>query len=220
MHLSDKVIKAKNVKLVEMPILTQGHFISSKEGTKGGDAHPKGLEFSLKERGQGRLRERIADTKKEAYEKGFSEGMESRKKEIAQILNAMAEVTRETAELKKRLCAEAEEQMLHLVFSIAEKVIHTEVSTNKNIVLEVLREAVKNVVDRDGMKIRLNPHDLRFIMEIKPDFLQEINGLKNATFEEDASIKPGGVLLETLSGEVDARLEQQLKEIKTALNVK
>ena len=64
------------------------------------------------------------------------------------------------------------------------------------------------------MKIRLNPDDLRFITEMKPDFLQGISGLKNTIFQEDASIKRGGVILETISGEVDARLEQQLTEIK------
>jgi flagellar assembly protein FliH len=104
--------------------------------------------------------------------------------------------------------------MLGLACSIAEKVIHTEVSTNNEIVLAVLRDAVKNVVDRDGIKIRLNPDDLRFITEMNPDFLQGISGLKNMTFEGDAGIQRGGVILETISGEVDARLEQQLTEIK------
>jgi flagellar biosynthesis/type III secretory pathway protein FliH len=36
-------------------------------------------------------------------------------------------------------------------------------------------------------------------------------------FEEDSSVKRGGAVVETMFGEVDARLENQLKEIKTAL---
>jgi len=214
MHLSDKVIKAKNVKMVEDPILPSGQLLSNINGMKSGDLRQKASVSFSKGGEKRKLEERIADTKKEAYEKGFSEGMESRKKEFLAALNTMAEVTREISEFKKKFYSEVEEQMLGLACSIAEKVIHTEVSTNKNIVLAVLREAVKNVVDQDGMKIRLNPDDLRFITEMKPDFLQRINGVKNTTFEEDASIKRGGVILETISGEVDARLEQQLIEIK------
>jgi len=219
-HLSDKIIKAKNVKLMEKPAGTQVQYFSSSGGLRESGVPPKGAELFSHTGEPERFREGIASVKKETYEKGFTDGIESRKKEIAQILNAMAEVTRETAELRKKIYAEAEEQMLQLIFSIAEKVIHTEVSTNKKIVLEVLREATKSIVDRDSIKIHLNPEDLRFIMEIKPDLFQEINWLKNAVFEEDASIKPGGVLLETLSGQVDARLEQQLKEIKSSFKVR
>ncbi len=36
-------------------------------------------------------------------------------------------------------------------------------------------------------------------------------------FEEDPSVKRGGALLETSFGEVDARLNQQLGELKAAL---
>jgi flagellar assembly protein FliH len=214
MHLSDKVIKAKNVKMVEESISPHGKLLSNINKVRSDDLHPKASVSFSRGGEKGKLEERIVDAKKEAYNKGFSEGIESRNKEILAALNSVAAVTRDIGEFKKKLYSEVEEQMLGLACSIAEKVIHTEVSTNKNIVLAVLREAVRNVVDQDGMKIRLNPDDLRFIMEIKPDFLQGMKGLKNTTFEEDASIKRGGVLLETMSGEVDARLEQQLIEIK------
>jgi flagellar assembly protein FliH len=218
--LSDKIIKAKNVKLTEKPAGTQVKYLHSNGGLSESSVPPMGSELFSQTGESGVFSEEIVNVKKEAYEKGFSDGVESRKKEIVQILNAMTEVTREVAELKKKLYMEAEEQILHLVFSIAEKVIHTEVSTNKKIVLEVLREAAKSVVDRESIKVHLNPEDLRFIMEIKPELFKEINWLKNAAFEEDASIKPGGVLLETLSGEVDARLEQQLSEIKGSFKIR
>jgi flagellar assembly protein FliH len=217
--LSDKVIKAKNVKLMGNPSGTPGQYRSSNVGLRESGAPPKGSELLSHTGEQGRLSAEIANVKKEAYDKGFSAGIESRKKEIAQILKTMAEAIREAATLKKRLYSEAEEQMLRLVFSIAEKVIHTEVSTNKKIVLEVLREAAKSVVDRDGITIHLNPEDLRFIMELKTELIKENSWLKDAAFEEDASIKPGGVLLETLSGEVDARMEQQFKEIKSSFKL-
>jgi flagellar assembly protein FliH len=214
MHLSDKVIKAKNVKMVEEHILPRGPLPGHKNVMKSGDVQQKAAVLFSRGGEKGRLEERIADAKKEAYGKGFSEGMESRKKEFLAALKTMAEITREISEFKKKLYSEAEEQMLGLACSVAEKVIQTEVGTNKNIVLGVFREAVKNVVDHDGMKIRLNPDDLRFITEMKPDFLLGFNGFKNTTFEKDASIQRGGVILETVSGEVDARLEQQLIEIK------
>jgi flagellar biosynthesis/type III secretory pathway protein FliH len=70
------------------------------------------------------------------------------------------------------------------------------------------------------MKIRLNPQDMQFLKEMKPDFLKEFTVIKNVTFEEDGAIKRGGAVLETLAGEVDARLEQRFSEVKAALQIK
>jgi flagellar assembly protein FliH len=217
MHLSDKVIKATNVKLVGKPAGNTGQHNCCDLGEMDDSLPQHELNGFAQAANQRLLGERIADVKKEAYEKGFFDSTESRKKEMAQILSAVAEVTRQTVELKKKLYTDAEEQILKLVISIAEKVIHTEVSTNRDIIINVLREAAKSIVARDGIKIHLNPEDFRYITEIKQDLFQEMSWLKNSAFEEDASIRPGGVLLETVSGEIDARLDQQLNEIKKSL---
>jgi flagellar assembly protein FliH len=75
------------------------------------------------------------------------------------------------------------------------------------------------VTERDGMKVRLNPQDFHYITEIKEDFLREMDGVKNIVFEEDPGIKAGGVMVETMFGEVDARLEQQFDEIRSGFGV-
>lgn len=66
----------------------------------------------------------------------------------------------------------------------------------------------------------MNPEDYRYIMEINPGFINSFDDIRNMTIVEDNSIKRGGVVIETSSGEVDARLEQQLNEIKKAVSGK
>ena len=92
-------------------------------------------------------------------------------------------------------------------------------ATSKEVILGVLKGVLKNISETEGMKIRLNPQDFRYIMEVRKDFLQSIDGVRNVVFEEDVSIKRGGAVVETMFGEVDARLESQIKEI-TSGNVK
>jgi flagellar assembly protein FliH len=120
-------------------------------------------------------------------------------------------------EIRKDILEKGEEQILKLAFAIAEKIIHQEVTTRKDVIVGVLKEALKNVADTEGIKIHLHPQDFRYMMEIKKDFLQSFDGIRNIVFEEDASVKRGGVVAETMFGEVDARLESQLKEIKAAM---
>lgn len=153
----------------------------------------------------------------ESYRKGFSEGVEFQKKEISSVLDALSAMTGMIPLIKKDIMAKTEEQIVKLAFAIAEKVINHEVATNKEVILGVLKGVSKNISVTEGIKIRLNPEDFHYIMEIKKDYLQSIEGVRNAVVEEDVSIKRGGAVVETMLGEVDARLESQLKEIRDAM---
>jgi flagellar assembly protein FliH len=152
-----------------------------------------------------------------AYGKGHAEGLKSHNKDVAAKLEILAAVTKTIPQIKKDILNKGEEQMVKLAIAIAEKILQQEVSTRKEIILDVLRGALKNIAETDGMKIRLNPQDFRYMMEVKKDFLQSFDGIRNIVFEEDSAIRRGGAVVETLFGEVDARLENQLKEIKAAL---
>jgi flagellar assembly protein FliH len=157
----------------------------------------------------------------ESYEKGMSEGIRKgrdlQKDETLQTLQTMSHIVAETSELKKKILENAEEQIIELSLAVAGKVLHLEVTTNREVVRSVLKDAIKNIVDRENMKIRMHPQDFRYMMEVKADFLQSFDGIKNVVFEQDESIQQGGAIIETLFGEVDARLDQQFQEIITAV---
>ena len=159
----------------------------------------------------------IKKLEQDAYGKGYAEGLKAQNKDIAGKLEILTALTKSIPRVKKDILEKGEEQMVKLAIAIAEKIIHQEVTTSKDVIMGVLKGALKNIAETDGMKIRLNPLDFRHMMEVKKDFLQSFDGIRNMVFEEDSSIKRGGAVVETQFGEVDARLESQLREIKTAL---
>jgi len=110
--LSDKVIKATNVKLVGRPAETAVPHHRTHPGGTGGHVSPSGIDGSVPVGDRHGVAEGIAQVKRDAYEKGLSDGREFRKKEFAQMLGTMAEATRQAGELKKKLYLEAEEQIL------------------------------------------------------------------------------------------------------------
>lgn len=174
-------------------------------------------ELTKKEKLKAEIEKNISRVSDESYRKGFTAGVESQKKEIAPVLEALSTMTRMIPLIDKHITARTEQQILKLSFAIAEKIINLEVTTNKDVIFGVLQGVAKNISATEGMKIRLHPQDLHYITEMKKDFLQSIEGVRNAVFEEDASIKRGGAIVETMFGEVDARLESQLKEIREAM---
>jgi len=160
-------------------------------------------------------------SEQESYERGLSEGIrkgrELEKNETLQTLQAMSVIVKEMSALKKSTLENLEGEIVQLSLAVAEKVIHLEATTNREVIRGVLKEAIKNIGDRENMKIRVHPQDFHFMIEIKNDFLQSFDGIRNMTFAEDESIQRGGAIIETICGEVDARLDQQYNEMKTAM---
>jgi flagellar assembly protein FliH len=214
MPSSNAIIKAENVKLLRSystsaPLPDVKNTGSSRKTT---GSEGKGTTHQNEE--QSKWLQISSAFKKESYEKGFAEGLEFRKKEFVAAIAAMTAAVTELRTLKKKHYAEKENEILDLVLAVARKVIHTETTINRNVALEILREAVKNINDEGGLKVHLHPDDLRFVMEMKKELLKENEIFNNAVFESDAGLERGGVLLETEHLEVDARLDHQFEKIK------
>jgi len=173
------------------------------------------------ERGREEFARKIRITERTCYERGLSDGIrkgrEVEKNESLQALKAMSVIVSEMSALKKKTLDNLEEEIVQMSLAIAEKVIHVEATTNREVIRGVLKEAIKNIGDRENMKIRVHPDDFHYMIQIKNDFLQSFDGIRNMVFAEDESIQRGGAIIETVCGEVDARLDQQYYEIKMAM---
>jgi flagellar assembly protein FliH len=174
-------------------------------------------ELSEQEKLEAEREKHLSKVSDECYKKGFAEGAEFQKKEILPVLEAINAMIRMIPPIRKDIRDSTEEQTVGLAIAIAEKILNQEVTLRKDVILGVLKGTLKNISETEGMKIRINPKDFHYIMEVKKDFLQSFDGVRNVIFEEDISIKRGGAIVETMFGEVDARLENQLKEIKVAM---
>jgi len=217
-----KVIKSQNIRYVDLASRND-HDFSRFSSTSGFNGSTLKAAKNRQELEQFRLEweEKFRKVERESFNGGFSEGMqqgrELEKKEALLALRACSDLLRETATLKNNILQTVEEEVLHLAFSIARKVIHQEVTAKRDIIAEVLKSAIRNIVDREDITVRLHPEDFQYMIEIKPDFLSNFDGIRNIVFEQDSSIRRGGAILDTRFGEVDARLEQQLEEVEKGL---
>jgi len=165
--------------------------------------------------------QKITEVRKNAYEQGFSEGVtkgsETQKNEVLTVMDTLRTLMEEVGTFKEKTLEASEKQLLDLCFSMAEMVVHQEISQDKRVILSVLKAAFRNIVERENIKIRINPDDYQYMVEIKTDFINSMDGVRNVFFEEDGSISRGGAVIETSSGEVDARISEQLNEIKSGI---
>jgi len=224
-NLSDKVIKSENIDLVSSALGKKREFVRFYSKGKG----DVGISGGKKERaGNNSIHAELAakseKAEKETYAKGFSEGLragaEGERRRLSEAMEALANSMRELDRLKNGCLEGHEEKILNLVFSVTEKVINREIATSRDVVHGVLKSAIKQVLDKDGITIRLNPEDYRYMMEINPGIIDGFDEIRNMSIVEDNSIRRGGVVIDTSSGEVDARLDQQLHEVRKAMSGK
>lgn len=169
-----------------------------------------------------KAREKSVYIENEAYEKGYAQGekdgLEFGKQKLTMALQNLTKIINEIDQHKIALYERFEGEIIKLVLVVAKKIVHREAVTSPDIIKEVVRAALKRVIDNSKVVIRIHPNDFSFVDEIKADFLEEIEGLMHTEIMEDRNVKQGGCLIETDSGTVDATVDSQLVEIEAAMD--
>ncbi len=165
-----------------------------------------------------RAREIEENAYAEGYKKGEKIGLESGRKKVEPILNKFCELLKEVSEIKESICRDAEKEVVNLALAIARKVVGFEADKNQEVVINVIKEALKSVADHGKIKIRINPADFKFLMEDGRRVRNFLEDPKRITFIEDSTIEVGGCFIESELGDVDARIEKQLQIIEEAFN--
>ena len=152
----------------------------------------------------------------EGFEKGKRDGLESVEISLTPILQQLSQSIDELENAKKELLLRTEREAVELALVIAEKIVSHEVKTNREVILNVAKAALKKVVSRKKIKIRVAPSDFQFLNHAKSQIPGLEEHFEKATFEEDKSIMKGGCVVETNLGDIDARIEKQFQAVEEA----
>ncbi|MEW5978229.1 MAG: FliH/SctL family protein [Acidobacteriota bacterium] len=159
---------------------------------------------------------KAAEIEKDAYEKGFSEGekagREVGEKMVEALLKQYGRSLEELNTLRKEVFASAEREVIRLALEVAKKVVKREVNIDDELILTLIKVALSRLSEQAVMTIRLNPKDLQSVQHHHSDPAKALN--EGIRLVEDPMITRGGCLIETESGIIDARVEEQFKEIE------
>lgn len=169
--------------------------------------------------------EKLSEIEKTAYLRGYEAGekagmeagLESGYKETASILKTASCLIEKLERLRQEMTEKSQKEILKLSIAIARKVVHSEITVNREVMAAILKAAVKKLDVKDSVRVRLNPKDAEYVSGKKHELLGAMDGVREMTIEEDLSVPQGGCVVEAGLAEVDARLEQQLDEITDGL---
>jgi flagellar assembly protein FliH len=154
----------------------------------------------------------------EGYAQGLTEGLSEGKDEASASLKRLGEIIVSLDRFRENRLAELSPNIIELSLEISKKIVHKEIDLDRNLIVSVARDAIQKVIEKEeNVVVKVSQLDYE-VMISYIDLLKEQSGLKNISVEPSAAISPGGCYIETLTGEVDARLEEQMKEIEDVIS--
>lgn len=163
-------------------------------------------------------RQRSEEIERDAFDRGYAQGKEEGyregKNEADRVVERLHVVLNRAIERRNEIIEESETQLVNLVLNIAKKVIKVISENQKNVVMNNVIQSLRKLKSKSDVIIRVNLADLKTVSQHKDEIIKSIERVGNITVAEDTTVDPGGAIVETDFGEIDARISSQLREIE------
>jgi len=179
------------------------------------------IEEQVEQEALTRLKEMQEQTYQQAYQLGLSEGRDKAyteaRSELEAKLGHLSTVLSSIENLKNDLVTFNETHIMNLIFHMAKKIAMGEIAENRELILNVVRQAVLDAQSDENVTVRISAEDYAFIEQIKENLGKDLEAVKRAKFEVSDQITDGGCIIETNYGDVDATVEQRVEKLWESL---
>lgn len=153
-----------------------------------------------------------------AKSEGYQEGRNTGYMELEEERRRLEEDKRKHEEEYSELLFELEPKFVRYITNIYEKVFQVDLSEEKNIVVNLLRNAMQKVEGSKNYIVHVSKEDYKFVYERKKE-LADAAMAEDVIIDvvEDLTMKSGDALIETANGIFDCGVETQLTAIKKKL---
>jgi flagellar biosynthesis/type III secretory pathway protein FliH len=155
--------------------------------------------------------------REQAYEEGFSAGIAQAQSALDGPAAALAGAAEQLQALRADAAASVEADAVDLALRIAEQAVGAAIAADPELVVEAVRGALRRLVERDRVLILVNPDDLELVREHVARLVGELGGIEHCEVQAERRVRPGGAIVRTSEGEVDATLETKLARAREVL---
>jgi len=147
----------------------------------------------------------------EGIELGKTDGLEQAQQTVDQHVTSFVELASQFAKPLELLNAQVERQLVDMVLILAKEVVHLEVKTNPQILLDTVKESVESLpIINHTVNLKLNPEDVELVRQAygEEDLLQ-----RNWTLASEPSLARGDVQIESGESSVSYRMEDRVRSV-------
>ena len=159
----------------------------------------------------------IDAVREQAFEEGFAAGVAQAQSQLDGPAGALAAAAEQLQALRADAAASVEADAVDLALRIAEQAVGAAIAADPELVVEAVRGALRRLVERDRVLILVNPDDLELVRDHVARLVGELGGIEHCEVQAERRVRPGGAIVRTSEGEVDATLETKLARAREVL---
>lgn len=162
----------------------------------------------------------IEETQRKAYEEGFASGEKAGfadgEQKAAVLVERLEKIIEEVAVFKENLVSELEEQVVDFSVAMARKIIIDEISAKPEIIVTVVKEALKRLQRTGTITIKINPALYDLFMKKKPELI-DIH--EDIIFDVNPNVALTGPLVISQTEEVVTDIDALIANITGDVNI-
>jgi flagellar assembly protein FliH len=151
------------------------------------------------------------------HEAGFQAGLAEAQAQMAAGVAALAAAVAEVAAERDRVSSAVEAAAVELGLRIAEQALGAAVEVRPEAVVDVVRGALRRLVERARVTILVNPEDLDLVRGASDTLMAELGGIEHCDVQAERRVSRGGAVVRTVEGEVDATLTTKLARARESM---
>jgi len=139
------------------------------------------------------------------------------RKQLTTVIPALKQAVQNIDDARHAWLSHWESGAIHLAAVIARRLIRRELTSQPEIPLTLIREALELAAGESKLRIFLNPLDIQSLGDQVQTLVGELSPHISAEVVADADITQGGCRVETQFGVIDQQFETQLQRIEEEL---
>jgi type III secretion protein L len=140
-----------------------------------------------------------------AFDEGFQEGLVSLNKHLLLLDQEL-----------KQIREDIQKRILPLAITAARKIMGEELKLNPDRIVDIVMNSLKPVTQHRKVLIYANRADLEELEKSKSKLKKMFEQLENLSIQERDDVEPGGCIIETEAGIINAQLENQWRSLEIA----
>ena len=167
----------------------------------------------------------------EGWEAGWAAGREAGEREgraqatqevaarLGRLLEELTALVEEARRRRDQALAMAEEDVIKLALAVAERVVRRQVASGPEVTRAVLEDVLREMpgAGEGRVVVRVHPDEHRLLAGAAGGVLQGVDGPVQIQWRADPGVEPGGCIVESDLGSIDAGLETRLVEVAAGL---
>jgi flagellar assembly protein FliH len=174
------------------------------------------------------LQQELATTRENSYSDGFQAGEKAGFNQaletIQPSIDSFAELLDSIRSQQEEIISSSDKFVVDFALVVVEKIIGDEQFSTINIgrskLEKIVEDALNLFADSTKFIIRINKKTADMLEQYKSEIREQLSRPVALSIVDDPSLRPCDCLIESEHGVLDARIDSQLKEIKSVFNNK